>query len=198
MKKTIKKTIKNLCLVLTIAFLMCGASAYADMQYPSDPVYQSLDPADPSPMQDMIDLAKGGDARAQYILGDLYSKGKGGLPKDSKKSADWFETAAKNGYFESFIRLAALARHQGKPVEAYKWYTLGTYYLDSREWRQHADKARDVIEKETPLKSEDIDSARKEANVWRSTQRREAEENRKKADQAKKNTPTLKSEKQKP
>lgn len=110
-----------LCVVLTVWF---SETAQAAIEYYPDPVYQKMGADDSHPMDDMIALAKQGDVRAQFILGDLYAKGKGGLAKDSAKAHHWFEESAINGYNHSFIRLAALAKHENKPLEAWKWYTL--------------------------------------------------------------------------
>jgi TPR repeat protein len=165
--------------VFIAAFLLtlCAGTARAgEMKYIPDPVYQSFNPSDTSPMQDMIDLANGGDIRAQYILGDLYAKGKGGLSKDEKAGARWFEIAAKNGYYEAFIRLAALARRQDKPVDAYKWYTLAMHYMDYGPWRDYAETARDALEKNHKFTQTELDEARKDGNLWRAAQRRAAEE----------------------
>jgi TPR repeat protein len=159
---------RNLLLAVFALFLTCAPSFAAEMQYPPDPVYQSFDPDEESPMQDMLDLAKNGDVRAQYILGDLYSKGKGGLPKDEKKAAEWFETAAKGHYYESFIRLAALAKRHGKSVEAWKWYTLAINYLDYGPWRDHANTARDALIKDAEMTQEELDEGRKQVNLWKS------------------------------
>jgi hypothetical protein len=156
--------------------LSCIAPAFAGMQYIPDPVYQSFDPADTSPMQDMLDLANGGDVRAQYILGDLYAKGKGGLAKNEKEGARWFEIAAKNGYFEAFIRLAALAKRQKNPVEAYKWYILAMHYMDYGPWRSYAAKAQNELEQNAKLTPADYDEAHKAASQWREAQRSAAEE----------------------
>ena len=110
-----------LCTVLTVYFFEI---AQADIEYQPDPVYQKLGENDLHPMEDMIVLAKQGNVRAQFILGDLYAKGKGGFAKDTVKACRWFEESAINGYNHSFIRLAALAKHENKPLEAWKWYTL--------------------------------------------------------------------------
>lgn len=164
---------------LLLALLLAPAALPAraeTMTYIPDPVYQSFDPAETSPMQDMLDLANSGDVRAQYILGDMYAKGKGGLAKDEKQGAKWFETAAKNGYFEAFIRLAALAKHRDDAVGAYKWYTLALHYMDYGPWRKHADDARDALEKAHKFTSAERDAAHREINEWKTAMRRAREE----------------------
>lgn len=164
---------------LAALFLICApVAAQAGLKYMPDPVYKPLDPAEDSPMQDMIVLAEEGDVRAQYILGDLYSKGKGGLPKDYKQSAKWFELAAKNGYYEALVRLAALARRQKKVIEAYRWYSLAAEHLGHGPWRRHAAAAKEELKKSASLTPEHLATARKDANIWKSELRRHQEEQR--------------------
>jgi TPR repeat protein len=91
-------------------------------------------------MDDLVKLAEQGDVRAQYILGDMYGKGKGGLGRNLVKSRYWFESAALRGYDPAFTRLAALAKRQKDPVEAYKWYTLGISHTSGKlsRWSKKA------------------------------------------------------------
>ena len=122
--------------VLLIAALLClPVQAFAaDKSYKkptkipvhSDPVYKPLYEEAVHPLAVLIEMAEeDGDARAQFILGDLYSKGKGGFAKDPEKAAHWFEASARSGYIHSYIRLAALASKRGDRIAAYQWYYLG-------------------------------------------------------------------------
>ncbi|MBL1146425.1 MAG: sel1 repeat family protein [Pseudomonadota bacterium] len=124
------------CLFLLIAALLClPAQAFAaDKSYKKptkipvypDPVYKPLYEDADHPLAVLMDMAEqDGDARAQFILGDLYSKGKGGFAKDLKEAARWFEASARSGYIHSYLRLAALAVKRGDRVAAYQWYSLG-------------------------------------------------------------------------
>lgn len=168
---------KKLFLLTMLLSFALPLSAGAIEYYP-DPVYERLAPEDPHPMDDMIAEAKDGDARAQFILGDLYSKGKGGLPKDDRKAYGWFNTSAKSGYAVAFVRLASLAKRQKKPVEAYKWYTLAVDYMDDRDWHKYAVSARDELAEKSKLTDEQKADAKKQANLWISETRREREEMR--------------------
>lgn len=145
-------------------FAAAPASA-AGIKYYEDPVYQKLAPDDHLPMEDMMMLAEDGDVRAQYIMGDLYSKGKGGFSKNLRKARSWFETSARNGYAFSFIRLAALAKRQRNPADAYQWYTLALKHCkgEDRAWAQ---KARDQLVADARLTPEEMEQARKAANAW--------------------------------
>jgi TPR repeat protein len=162
------------------------------IKYYPDPVYQKLNSGDSHPMDEMLDLAKAGDVRAQFILGDLYSKGKGGLPRDVKESRRWFEASALHGYNHSFIRLAALAKHTSNPIEAYQWYTLAIERTNGDE-KAYAREARKGLVTDKKLTPEDINKAEKLMDTWKDTQdalrRREQAEQKKaaieKADQAK-------------
>lgn len=150
--------------LLTLAFAVPAAQA-EKIKYLSDPPYETMADEDPHPMSDMKALAKEGDLRAQFILGDLYSKGKGALKKNTKQARYWFENSAYHGYSFSFIRLAALDKRAKNPEEAYKWYTLCIDQMsgDERKW---CDKSRDALVKSAPLTREQIKSAKKKAANW--------------------------------
>lgn len=153
-------------LAAALGVFFCTAGAQAQIKYLSDPVYEKLAPEDPHPMDDLLSLGAEGDARAQFILGDLYGKGKGGLPRNAKKSREWFEKSARGGYAQSFIRLAALEKRVGKPEDAYKWYTLAIDTLPGAE-RRHAQSAREALAKEHGLTAAQIRAARQAAQEWK-------------------------------
>jgi TPR repeat protein len=153
------------CLLIA-ALLFCAAPASAQIKHLSDPVYEKMAPEDPHPMEDLLLLGKEGDTRAQFILGDLYGKGKGGLPRSVKKSREWFEKSARGGYAQSFIRLAALEKRVKKPEDAYKWYTLAIETLPAAE-RRWPQRARDELVKEHGLTTAQIRAARQAAQEWK-------------------------------
>jgi TPR repeat protein len=156
-----------LALVLAGLIGSTPVTARADLKYYPDPVYKKLNADDHLPMDDILDLAKGGDVRAQFIMGDLYSKGKGGMAKDLSEAHHWFEESAIHGYTHSFIRLAALAKHEKKPVEAWQWYTLAKKYFDSGDERyDYAVSARKALEESAKLTPDDIDEAKKSVDAW--------------------------------
>lgn len=164
---------------LSAVFILILAATPAiaqSIEYFEDPVYQSLNAGDHHPMEDMILLAENNDLRAQYILGDLYSKGKGGFVKNEKKAKEWFEKSAMNGYPFSFIRLAAMAKRKNRPVEAYQWYTLGLDYLDRSADRKWVSEARKTLAERKKLTPEEIKKATDGARTW---ERQKAEEMRK-------------------
>lgn len=149
-----------------VAVSLAAPAAKAEkIKYLADPAYETMAPEDPHPMDDMKALAKEGDLRAQFILGDLYSKGKGALKKNTKQARYWFENSAYHGYHESFIRLAAMDKRAKKPEEAYKWYTLCIEEMggDHRKW---CDKSRDELAKSAKLTREQMKSAKKKAASW--------------------------------
>jgi len=151
-----------------LALLLAAPAARADaekIKYLSDPPYETMAAEDPHPMDDMKALAKDGDLRAQFILGDLYSKGKGALKKDLKMARYWFEQSAYHGYGFSFIRLAALDKRAKKPEEAYKWYTLCMEKMRGAE-HKWCDKSRDELVKSAKMTREQIKSAKKKAASW--------------------------------
>tara|TARA_R110000823_G_scaffold232336_2_gene358894 strand:+ start:3966 stop:4508 length:543 start_codon:yes stop_codon:yes gene_type:complete len=72
-------------------------------------------------------LAEQGEANAQYLLGAMYSLGKG-VPKDYKEAVKWYRKAADQGLADAQSNLGTMYEH-GKGVpeddkEAVKWYRL--------------------------------------------------------------------------
>lgn len=160
--RTTRFTLAALLLATT---LLSHTPARADEDkviFYQDPVFKPLNADDPHPMTDLTNLAEGGDVRAQFIIGDLYAKGKGGLVKNEETAAHWFSMSAINGYGASFIRLAALAKHKGDMVQAYSWYDLGADLAGGDDGRYCA-KARDALK----LSDEDEDKADTLSSAWR-------------------------------
>ncbi|MDI1228653.1 MAG: hypothetical protein PSY14_13310 [bacterium] len=154
------------CILMVIFF--AGNAQAAGVRYYEDPVYKQLAPEDPHPMEDLVNLADQGDTRAQFIIADLYGKGKGGLAKNQVKSRYWFEMAARKGYTMAFIRLAAMAKRNKDYVAAYKWYSLSMDDGTSRE-RKWSDRSRERLVKEAKMSKDDIRAAREDMNTWKST-----------------------------
>ena len=46
---------------------------------------------------DLLEAAKNGDVRAQYLLGGRYAKGEG-VAKDMAEAAKWYRKAAEQGF----------------------------------------------------------------------------------------------------
>lgn len=162
-------------LMALASFCLAPVASAERIDYYQDPVYQKISADDSHPMEELLELAQKGDPRAQYILGDLYGKGKGGLGKNRVKSRYWFETAALNGYSMAFIRLAAQAKNARDYVSAYKWYTLDVSDAggDERRWSQGQ---RDKLEEK--LSKNDLREAKEAANSWRAKREKERAERR--------------------
>jgi hypothetical protein len=124
-------------LKLALAALIClsfvAAAHAAGIRYYEDPVYVKINKDDEHPMDDLITLAAEGDARAQFILGDLYSKGKGGLARNRVKARYWFEISARHGFTPAFVRLGALAKHSRDYIGAVQWYKLDADHAKGKE-----------------------------------------------------------------
>jgi TPR repeat protein len=157
---------KSALLILAL-FCLLAPPSFAEMKYYPDPVYQKLGDDDSSPMDEMFNLAQQGDVRAQFIMGDLYSKGKGGVAKDIKEARRWFEESAVYGYAHSFIRLAALARRENRPVEAWQWYTLAIDAFDYGDGQKYAITARRDLAESARLTPEEMARARKAVRAWK-------------------------------
>lgn len=63
-----------------------------------------------------MDKAKGGDAQAQYYVGQIYEKGMDGAP-DYAAAADWYRKAAAVGSNEAKLSLAAMLE-SGRGMQA--------------------------------------------------------------------------------
>lgn len=157
-------------LFMSWSCLAQAAPAGAAMTYPPDPVFTPLNPEAPEPMDSISALAREGDVRAQFILGDLYAKGKGGLKKSAKKSQQWFEASGRNGYAPAFVRLAAMAKKKERYIEAYKWYTLAVE-TGRGDWRRYARTARDEMTKTQEMSTQDINLARNNVRLWHDKKR---------------------------
>jgi TPR repeat protein len=171
-----------LALVLAGLIWSASAPAQAELKYYPDPVYRKLNADDHMPMDDILDLARGGDVRAMFIMGDLYAKGKGGMAQDLAEARHWFEESAIHGYSHSFIRLATLAKRANKPAEAWQWYTLAINDFDSGDDRyKYAKEARKALEISAKLSDDDLRRAEKSLDAWEDMRDRKIEEEEKAA-----------------
>ena len=84
---------------------LCALLGYTNISYG----------AEQDKFQRTFELAKNGDAEAQYILGEMYWKGEG-VPQDDKKSAEWFEKAAAQGKASAQLNLGMMYEY-GKGVQ---------------------------------------------------------------------------------
>ncbi len=167
------KTRRIFALLLAIALTLSLAhTARADLPDMPDPVHVKFNKTDPPPMDDMRTLAKGGDTRAMFILGDMYEKQKGGLKKDWTKARKWFQNAAIHGMNYAFIRLAAMAKHDKHPQEAWQWYTLAVQGFneqnspDSAATLRYVITARKALVKTAKLSYQDLNASRAQMNAW--------------------------------
>ena len=65
-------------------------------------------------------LAKVGNADAQYLLGVMYSHGRG-VGQDDDQSARWYAAAAKQGHVEAAFNLGFMLYQQERFAEAAPW-----------------------------------------------------------------------------
>jgi len=170
-------------MIMACAGLLASAPAVAraDLKYYPDPVYKKLNDEDTIPMAEILEMAGAGDVRAQFIIGDLYAKGKGGLAQDLAEARRWFEKSAIHGYNHSLIRLAALAKRENKPVEAWQWYTLAIRNFDYGPERKFASGARQAVAETAQLSAADIRQAKKFLSAWENMRDRMLEDEKKAA-----------------
>ncbi len=109
-------------LIIIITSFIFSTSAMAEIKYFSDPAY--IEAGASNPLQSLQNMASKGDARALYMMGDLYEKGKGGYSKNIRKSYAMFVKSAEQNFSHSFIRLAVMEKKRKDYSEAYKWYVL--------------------------------------------------------------------------
>src|SRR3954452_18213912 len=65
-------------------------------------------------------LAEGGDADAQFNLGQAYRLGRG-VPLDLSAAKIWFERAARNGHLDAETTLGLLTFQNGDRAQGLKW-----------------------------------------------------------------------------
>jgi TPR repeat protein len=114
-------------------------------------------------------LAEKGDAKAQFVLGEVYRDGRG-IGRDLEQAASWYEKAARQGHTGAMVRLAEAYR-AGAGVKAddkmaVAWCQkaadagdvgglglLGVSYLQGRGVEKDVKRARALLEKGASLKS---------------------------------------------
>ena len=107
------------------------------------------------------DAAEQGDARAQYMLGEIYRAGSG-VNADVNEAVKWFEKSAMQGHFPAMYPLGMAYIALGQPQKACKWfeaadkhgdipstYQLGKFY---KEGTGEGHWGRDLLRAEVLLK----------------------------------------------
>ncbi len=82
------------CLIFTVSFLVAGAGAQAGLQEGVSAYKRGHFPV---ALKELTPLAERGDAKAQAILGEMYSSGSG-VPQNLAKAALWYRKAAEQGH----------------------------------------------------------------------------------------------------
>jgi TPR repeat protein/chromosome segregation ATPase len=100
--------------------------ALAGILWAASPLWaQSSPPVDPVALRQR---ATAGDVEAQNGLGNAYTNGTGGLPRDHAEALQWFRAAAEKGYAPAQYNLG-VAYEQGRGVaaderQAFKYYLM--------------------------------------------------------------------------
>ncbi len=114
----------------------------------------------------IVPLAKGGDARAQTLLGYMFANGRG-LPQNLVESAYWYRCASEQGNATAQYMLGLMYdKGQGLPqdyVLAYKWLNLAVSRAAGRE-RQDWVRIRDAVA--TKLSLAELTVAQRLALEW--------------------------------
>lgn len=119
----------------------------------------------PEKVDRLLNLAKSGDAIAQYNLGNLYNKGED-IEKNHAVAAMWFQLSAEQGFAESQASLGALYL-SGKGVVknvnfAIYWYEKAA--SQSHTYIKHLELAQELVEIDRKLK---VNAQKLEANQQR-------------------------------
>lgn len=157
---------------LCIGMALLASSPALAIEYHQDPVFVKPNAQTPHPLEEVLALGGEEDVRAAFILGDLYEKGKGGMPKNAVKSQKWFEQSALGGYPMSFVRLAAKAKNEKKFIEAYQWYSLALDYYPEKRMHKYLVDARNNLIRDANLGKEDIKAARQAISVFEKRQKK--------------------------
>lgn len=148
--------------------LMPGDLFAAEPVHEDDIEFSQMSVLNPSKeFQVFLDLARSGDARAQFILGDVYAKGRSGLEQNDEKARKWFTRAARQDYHPALVRLAALEKHADDPLAAYKWYNLALDRFDSKsKTYAFVKEAQRELVREAGLTSKQQSEAKRLAGLW--------------------------------
>ena len=116
------KQIKNWLLGVSLAVMLTATASAADLQKGID-AYNAGDYA--TAFAEFNSLAEAGNTEAQFILGGMYTEGRG-VPQDYEEAVKWTRLAAEAGHRSAQINLGLMYRY-GKGVarnyaEAVKWF----------------------------------------------------------------------------
>ncbi len=151
---------------LVAAVLAAGPVAPAAAN-PFDDAFNAYSNGDyATALQRFAPLARGGDVRAQYMMGRMYSEGEG-IQKNDAEGAKWYQVAADRGDIVSQLSLGTMyvngrgvARNY---VEAYKWFSI-VALSDSRTAVGQALEVRDLIQQ--LMTPEQVERAEQLAAAW--------------------------------
>ncbi len=119
---------------------------------------------------DLLKIAREGNAKAQYNLGHMYDRGEG-VSKDYKEAVRWFQLSAVQGYAPAQHNLGMMyAMGQSVPqddIQAYMWLSLATLQLTDGDYEVFV-ATRDAVAKE--MTSEQIERAEKLVREWKPKQ----------------------------
>ncbi len=112
-------------------------------------------------------LAQGGDIRAQYLLGRIYSEGEG-VAKNDAEGVKWYRLAADRGDIVSQLVLGTMYVNgrgvRRSYVRAYSWFTIVSQNGD-RDMTGQALEVRDLIEQ--LMTTQEIKKAEAFAAAWK-------------------------------
>jgi len=119
---------------------------------------------------DLLKIARKGDAKAQYSLGHMYDRGEG-VSKDYKEALRWFQLSAAQGYASAQHNLGVMyAMGQSvtqDDIQAYMWLSLAALQLKNRDYEVFV-ATRDAVSK--AMTSEQIERAEKLIREWKPKQ----------------------------
>ncbi len=149
------------------AVLVTGSIAPAAAAEPFDDAFNAYSNGDyATALQRFAPLAQGGDIRAQFMLGRMYSEGEG-IEKNDAEGARWYQFAADQGDTVSQLSLGTMyVNGRGVPrnfVEAYKWLSIVSR-SDKRTAVEQALEVRGLIE--LIMTPEQIAEAKQLAESW--------------------------------
>lgn len=111
-----------LSVIFAVFFLMAGAGAQAGFQ---EGIAAYRNGNFSAALKELVPLADNGDAKAQALLGEMHSGGRG-VPQDHVKAASWYRKAAGQGNAEAQTSLGVMyERGIGVPQdgkEAASWF----------------------------------------------------------------------------
>lgn len=160
-----------LCISFAVMILTPSMAQAEPISYFTDPVHPSVEKEyQGHPLAHLKNLAEQkNDSRAQFMMGDMLSKGKGGFAQNIDKAYAFFQFSAKGHNPHAFIRLAAIDEKRGHLIGAYQWYYFGSKYFPKGEKRIYMIRQKNRLARENEFTHAQLQDVKRNLKIWDQT-----------------------------